>query len=110
MYATTVNGIKKRPQAMKPAADEEEYESSLEAELRSKLELTRIVRSGWTTVETAVARTFAKCVYVCIERRGRTFVETIEHIEYLTNKIEAEPLAKSDRSGQAHIDRSEAVS
>lgn len=50
----------KRPQAMKPAADEEEYESPLEAELRSKLELTRIVRSCRAAKESSVASTFAK--------------------------------------------------
>ena len=95
---------------MKPAADEEEYESSLEAELRSELELTRIVRRGRTAEEPAVVGTFAECVDRIEERGCRTFVEAVEHIEDLTDQIKPETLAEPDRTRQTHIDRSEAMS
>ena len=95
---------------MKPAADEEEYESSLEAELRSELELTRIVRRGRTAEEPTVVGTLAERVNGIEERRCRAFVEPVEHIEDLTDQIKPESFAKSDGTRQTHVDRREAMS
>lgn len=88
---------------MKLAVDEEEYESSLEAELRSKLELTRIVRSGRTAKEPAVIRSLAEGIYVSKERCRRSFVKSVEEVEYFTDQVNTETFSKPDSARQTHI-------
>ena len=88
---------------------EEEYESSLEVELRSKLELTRIVCRGRATEEPSVTRTLSKRIYVSKERRCRAFVETVEQIEYLADDVETQTLAKPECPGHAEVNGSKAV-
>ena len=83
---------------MKLAADEEEYESSLEAELRSKLELTRVVRCGRTAEESPITSPLAERINVSEKWRNRRFIETISEVEDLADQVEPEAFAEPDRT------------
>ena len=82
---------------------------ALEVKLCSKLELTRIVSGGRTAKEPAIARTLSERVDVRKERRRRTFVKAIEHIEHLADDVQAEPFAKAECTGNAKVDRRKSV-
>ena len=84
---------------MKLAADEEEYESSLEAELRSKLELTRVIRCGRTAEESAIVGPLAKGINGSIGGCDRRLIKSVEQIENLADQIETKTFAEPDRSG-----------
>ena len=76
----------KRPAFVTPIAlDYHPAPVNLEAQLYSKLKLSRVKRSRGLAVVAAIAGSLSETSDIVDKRRGRTFVETIEEVETLGN-------------------------
>lgn len=77
---------------------------ALEIQLQSKLKLSGVKRRSWLAVVTAVAGALSKGIYVTEQRRGRGFIEAVEHIETFGNQIQPDAFAEPDSPHHAQIE------
>src|SRR5215813_7230703 len=78
-----------------------------ETQFQSELELPRVERGGGTAVIAAVARALSESVHIVKERRDRSFVEPIEHVEALCDDIEPHSFVPVNGTADSQVERRE---
>ena len=81
------------------------FNSQLEVQFQAKLKLSGVKRRRWAAVIAAVAGALTEVINVAEERRRRSFVKAIEHVEALGNEIQPDALAKPDGPNNLQIKR-----